>query len=136
MSLGDSPHPQTSQSRDTPSVGERVLIVDDNMDFRRLARQLLEHVGYMVVGEVGDGTAAIAAFQTLRPSIVLLDIQLPDMDGFKVAELLAAEAVAPIVVLISTRDRASYRRQLAATSANAFIEKGELSVASLAEALS
>lgn len=136
MSLGDSPHPRTSEGRDSSSVGERVLIVDDNVDFRRLARQLLEHVGYMVVGEVGDGTTAIAAFHSLRPSIVLLDIQLPDMDGFQVADLLAAQAAAPVVVLISTRDRVSYQRQLAATSANAFIEKGELSADSLAKALS
>lgn len=135
MNLGDGPHPQRSKGPDTASVGERVLIVDDNVDFRRLARELLEHVGYLVVGEVGDGTTAIAAFQALRPSIVLLDIQLPDMDGFRVADLLAAQAVAPIVVLISSRDRASYRHQLASTSANAFIEKGELSADSLAEAL-
>lgn len=136
MNLGDSPHPQTSEGADTANVGEGVLIVDDNAEFRGLARELLEHVGYTVVGEVGDGTTALAAFRALRPAIVVLDIQLPDMDGFQVADLLAAEAAAPMIVLISSRDRASYRRQLAATSANAFIEKGELSAESFAQALS
>jgi CheY-like chemotaxis protein len=136
VSLEDSPHPQTSEGADTASVGERVLIVDDNAEFRGLARELLEHVGYTVVGEVGNGTAALAAFHALRPTIVLLDIQLPDIDGFQVADLLAAEAAAPMIVLISSRDRASYRRQLAETSANAFIEKGELSADTFAHALS
>lgn len=136
MNLGDSPHPQTSEGADTASVGERVLIVDDNAEFRGLARELLEHVGYTVVGEVGDGTTALAAFHALRPAIVLLDIQLPDIDGFQVADLLAAEAAAPIIVLISSRGTASYRRQLAATSANAFIEKAELSADTFAQALS
>jgi CheY-like chemotaxis protein len=117
-------------------MGERVLIVDDNADFRRLAREVLEYSGYAVVGEVADGIAALAACHELRPAVVLLDIQLPDIDGFEVAELLSAEPAAPVVVLISSRDRASYRRQLAATSANAFIEKGELSPDSLAQALS
>jgi CheY-like chemotaxis protein len=136
VNLGDGPHAQTSEGAETASVGERVLIVDDNAEFRGLARELLEHVGYTIVGEVGDGTTALAAFHALRPAIVLLDIQLPDIDGFRVADLLAAEVAAPIIVLISSRDRASYRRQLAATGANAFIEKGELSADTFAQALS
>jgi CheY-like chemotaxis protein len=113
-----------------------VLIVDDNADFRRLARALLEHGGYAVVGEVGDGTSAVAACEALRPAIVLLDIQLPDMDGFQVADLLAAETAAPDIVLISSRDSRSYRRQLAVTSARGFIAKAELSADSLAQVLS
>ena len=125
-----------SLGADSPEVGQRVLIVDDNGEFRRLARSLLEHGGYAVVGEAGDGTSAVSACEALRPAIVLLDIQLPDMDGFQVADLLAARPAAPEIVLISSRDSRSYRRQLAVTRARGFIAKAELSADSLARALS
>lgn len=134
MSPVDSPQPEMSHGGS--GVGQRVLIVDDNAEFRRLARSLLEYGGYAVVGEAGDGTSAVAACESLRPAIVLLDIQLPDMDGFQVADLLAAEPDAPEIVLISSRDSRSYRRQLAITRARGFIPKGELSADSLAQALS
>jgi len=65
-----------------------LLIVDDHPGFRSLARRLLEAGGFEVVGEAADGHAAIAAARTLRPDVVLLDIQLPDIDGFEVTALL------------------------------------------------
>lgn len=136
MSPVDNPQSRMSPSGDRSGVGGRVLIVDDNAEFRRLARSLLEHGGYAVVGEADDGTSAVAACESLRPAIVLLDIQLPDMDGFQVADLLAAEPAAPDIVLISSRDSRSYRRQLAVTRARGFIAKAELSAESLAQALS
>ncbi len=67
-------------------IDRSVLIVDDNAEFRRLARQLLESGGYCVVGEAGNAGGALRAHAALRPNIVLLDIQLPDQDGFAVAE--------------------------------------------------
>lgn len=133
MSPIDSP--QSEMSPGSSGVGRRILIVDDNAEFRRLARSLLEHGGYAVVGEAGDGTSAVAACEALQPAIVLLDIQLPDMDGFQVADLLATAPAAPDIVLISSRDSRSYRRQLAVTRARGFIAKAELSADSLAEAL-
>ena len=75
-----------------------VLIVDDHPAFRSLARALLESEGFAVVGEAEDGEAAIAAVAALRPAVVLLDVQLPGLDGFEVAERLAAQADAPAVV--------------------------------------
>ena len=81
----------------------RVLIVDDHAPFRARARALLEADGFEVVGEAADGEAAVAAAQRLRPDVVLLDVQLPGIDGFAVAERLAAEAEPPAVVLISSR---------------------------------
>ena len=67
-----------------------VLIVDDHEAFRQSASALLEAEGFDVVGQAADGPEAIAEAERLRPEVVLLDIQLPDLDGFAVAERLAA----------------------------------------------
>ena len=69
-------------------VSRTVLIVDDHADFRRTVRALLEADGFDVVGEAADGRLAIAEANRLRPRLVLLDIQLPDIDGFEVARRL------------------------------------------------
>jgi DNA-binding NarL/FixJ family response regulator len=112
-----------------------VLIVDDHAGFRTFARALLRSEGFEVVGESGDGESAMRAVEQLRPDLVLLDVQLPDLDGFEVADRLAAEEHPPTVVLTSTRGAASYRRRLAGTTARGFISKGELSGAALAAVL-
>jgi two-component system, NarL family, nitrate/nitrite response regulator NarL len=112
---------------------QTVLIVDDHAGFRSLARRLLDAAGFVVVGEAEDGASAIEEAHRLRPAIVLLDVQLPDLDGFEVARRLAAADPGAATVLISTRDRTAYRRRLATTPARGFIPKSELSGASLAE---
>jgi two-component system nitrate/nitrite response regulator NarL len=112
-------------------VREKVLIVDDHAGFRSMARALLEADGFEVVGEAADGASAIASAEALRPDLVLLDIQLPDFDGFAVCHRLERQAVPPIVVLISTRAESSYRRRLAGSSARGFIPKDELTAAGL-----
>src|SRR5262245_16860406 len=104
-----------------------VLIVDDHAAFREGARALLEADGFDVLGEASDGKSAIEQARRLRPQLVLLDVQLPDLDGFAVAERLAAEATAPTVVLISSRGRGAYRQRLEATPAQGFITKAEFS---------
>jgi len=109
-----------------------VLIVDDHSAFRSLARALLESEGFAVVGEAEDGASAIAAVVDLQPAIVLLDVQLPDLDGFEVAEQLAARADPPAVVLVSTRNATAYGAQLETTPARGFIPKTALSGATLA----
>ena len=109
-----------------------VLIVDDHPAFRSFARTLLGAEGFVVVGEAGDGAEALAAALRLRPDVVLLDVQLPDTNGFEVAEQIAETPDPPQVVLISTRDASAYRRRLATTPARGFIAKGELSGPALA----
>jgi CheY-like chemotaxis protein len=89
-------------------VRATVLIVDDHEDYRRSASALLEAEGFAVVGEAADGAAAIEAVERLRPEVVLLDIQLPDVDGLSVAERLAARRDPSDVVLISSREAAAY----------------------------
>ncbi|CAN5513810.1 hypothetical protein BH24CHL9_BH24CHL9_12880 [soil metagenome] len=110
-----------------------VLIVDDHADFRDAARTMLESAGFAVVGEASDGGQALASDPQLRPAVVLVDVQLPDMDGFAVAERLAAEGDPPVVVLISSRDAASYGDRVAASPARGFIAKLDLSGRTLAE---
>ena len=91
------------------------------------ARALLEADGFDVLGEAADGESAVELARRLRPQVVLLDIQLPGIDGFAVAERLAAEPAAPAVVLVSSRGRRAYRTKLAATPARGFITKEEFS---------
>lgn len=110
-----------------------VLIVDDHAGFRSLARRLLDVAGFDVVGEAEDGASAVESALRLRPAIVLLDVQLPDFDGFEVARRLADAPVDTATVLISTRDHASYRRRLATSPVRGFIPKSELSGTSLAK---
>ncbi len=113
-------------------VVRTVLIVDDHDAFRESARALLEAAGFHVVGEAGDGPGAILAVAALRPNIVLLDIQLPGPDGFAVAEQLARAPDPPMVVLISSRDAATYGCRLDTTSARGFLTKSRLSGEALA----
>ena len=115
-------------------VGRTVLIVDDHGAFRSAARALLEASGFDVVGEAADGTSALAAARQLRPDIVLLDVQLPDLDGFAVAERLALDTVRPAIVLTSSRSIGSFRRRLAANPGLTFIAKNDLSGEALAAA--
>jgi DNA-binding NarL/FixJ family response regulator len=114
-------------------VRPTVLIVDDHEVFRTSARALLEADGFDVVGESADGGSALKAVSELRPQVVLLDIQLPDMDGFVVASRLAETVDPPAVVLISTRDAAAYGHRLRATPSRGFIPKSQLSGRTLAE---
>jgi DNA-binding NarL/FixJ family response regulator len=116
-------------------VPRTILIVDDHEEFRRTARALLEADGFEVVGEANDGESAVAGAASLRPQLVLLDIRLPDIDGFEVAAQLAKGSDPPTVVLTSSRDASSYRRRLARSPAKAFIPKSELSGEALAALL-
>ena len=68
----------------------------DRVGFRALARRLLTAGGFKVVGEAADGHGAVAAARELRPDVVLLDVQLPGMDGFQVAERLGDGEADPV----------------------------------------
>ena len=108
-------------------VAATVLIVDDHAGFRSFARALLEAEGFDVVGEAADGASALAAARALSPELVLLDVALPDMDGFAVCDALLEYGTGQVVVLTSSRDASSYRRQLERSGARGFIAKSELS---------
>jgi DNA-binding NarL/FixJ family response regulator len=113
-------------------VRPTVLIVDDHEAFRASARALLQAGGFDVIGEAAGGMEAIEAVGTMRPAVVVLDIQLPDLDGLAVAERLAAAPDPPVVVLISGREATTYGPRLTRTPARGFISKSELSGKALA----
>jgi DNA-binding NarL/FixJ family response regulator len=112
---------------------KRVLIVDDHSEFRADARALLEAAGYDVVGEATDAAGAIAATRQLRPDVLLLDVQLPDRDGFAVAEEVSGRPGGPRVVLISSREAIDYGSRLETANVSGFICKPDLSRARLEE---
>jgi DNA-binding NarL/FixJ family response regulator len=105
----------------------RVLIVDDHSVFRSAARELLEAVGYDVVGEAEDAAQGVSEARRLEPDALLLDVQLPDLDGFAVARQLAADPHAPRIVMVSSREASDYGSQLLRSPAVGFIHKPELS---------
>ena len=111
---------------------QTVLIVDDHPSFRASARAILEADGFDVIGEAADGESAIRAARELAPEIVLLDVQLPDMDGFVVAATLTANGSSPAVVIVSSRDACDYGGLIADSGARGFIAKAELSGTALA----
>jgi DNA-binding NarL/FixJ family response regulator len=108
-----------------------VLIVDDHPSFRSSARMLLEADGYEVVGEAADGESGVAAARELQPDLVLLDVQLPDMDGFAVSAALTGNGNSPDVVMTSSRDASDYGSLAADNGARGFIPKSELSRSAL-----
>ena len=108
-----------------------LLIVDDHAVFRSTARALLECDGWTVVGEAADGRSALDAVQALRPDVVLLDVRLPDIDGFSVAERLAAENDGPAVIVTSSSDDPLYPDRAVSMGACGFVAKHDLSGAAL-----
>ena len=111
--------------RDDSSVSTTVLIVDDHAVFRSAARKLLESDGFQVVGEAADGASGVKLARELRPDVVLLDVVLPDLSGFEVAEELAAGPSR--IVLVSSRGQADFGPRLRRSSAVGFVSKDRLS---------
>jgi DNA-binding NarL/FixJ family response regulator len=109
----------------------RVLIVDDHPSFRATARLLLESEGFDVVGESSDGATGLRDARALAPDLVLLDVQLPDIDGFEVAAQLTGDGDGPAVILTSSRDEADFGPLVAACGARGFVPKAELSGSAL-----
>lgn len=120
-----------------PVNPQTVLVVDDHPAFRASVRRLLESEGYRVVGEAADGAGALEAAIELNPDIVLLDVQLPDIDGFEVADRIEASADgdAPAVVLVSSRERSDFGSLLDTAPVRGFVSKSELTGEALSELL-
>ncbi len=109
------------------AMGESILIVDDHAGFRAHARRLLECEGYRVVGEAVDCASGVEAARRLAPELALVDVHLPDADGFELCARLGALPAPPVVVLTSSRDTSEIEPCVPGCGACGFVPKSELS---------
>jgi CheY-like chemotaxis protein len=105
-----------------PATARTVLVIDDHPS----ARNVLEDAGFVVTCEEQDGASGLAAATAMRPAVALLDVQLPDIDGFDVAARLTAQDDGPAVVLTSSRDGSEFGGMVARSGARGFVPKDEL----------
>jgi DNA-binding NarL/FixJ family response regulator len=111
-------------------VSPTVLIVDDHVAFRALARRVLQADGYDVIGEATTGQAGLDAAGSLQPDVILLDVRLPDMDGFQVVGHLGHCCTAAIVVT-SSSDDPLYPERATSCGARGFVAKHDVCGAAL-----
>jgi len=123
-------HPEGDQEQGVQTV----LVVDDHAGFRAQTRRLLERNRYVVV-EAADGAEALAQGAAHRPDLVLLDVHLPDTDGFTVASELRRAGLTGSILLVSTHREIDHADRAAASDANGFLDKAELSAVTIAAAL-
>lgn len=109
-----------------------VLIVDDHPGFRACIHRLLEAEGFEVIGEASTGASGLHSARELHPDLVLLDVGLPDFDGFEVAARLTREGDGPAVVLTSIREDYDLGQLVSDSGARGFIPKAKLSGAAIA----
>jgi len=110
---------------ETQAALQRVFIVDDAPVVREALRWIFgEMLDWLVVGEAGDGVEALTRVAELTPDVVILDIELPDIDGYTIARLLKALPNAPLVLFLSVHGDAASRQQAAAAGGDSFVEKG------------
>lgn len=84
---------------------KRVIIADDEALIRQDLREMLTNLGYLVVGDVGDGRSAVNLARELKPDLVIMDIRMPDMDGIEAAKILTEEGIAPVLLLSAYSQR-------------------------------
>jgi DNA-binding NarL/FixJ family response regulator len=109
----------------------KVLIVDDSASFRSSARLLLESEDFEVIGEAEDGGSGVRQAEALAPDLVLLDVQLPDIDGFEVAGQVTGAPDGPAVILVSSREASDFGSLVESCGALGFVGKADLSGAAL-----
>jgi DNA-binding response OmpR family regulator len=118
-----------------PVHGVRVMLVDDQAEFMEaMAAVVLETPGFLVVGQVGTGEQCLRVCSAGAPDLVLLDVNLPGLDGVEVARRLRAGQAPPVVFLLSTYDEDAGERFVADSGANAYISKALLAPDVLARA--
>lgn len=95
----------TENAQPAPTVRRRVVIAEDEALIRMDLKEMLLEEGYDVVGEAGDGETAVKLAAEHRPDLVMLDVKMPILDGISAAERIAAERIAPVVILTAFSQR-------------------------------
>lgn len=112
-----------------------VLVVDDQAPFRDVARLVVEMAdGFEVIGEADDGLSGVDAAAELQPSLVLMDLNMPDIDGLEATRRIRRDSPGTRVLILSTHDPADFRDQAVAAGAFDFISKSTFDPAVLADA--
>jgi two-component system, NarL family, invasion response regulator UvrY len=112
-----------------------VLIVDDQAAFREVARMVVEMTdGFDVVGEADDGLSGVTAAVELQPALVLMDLYLPDIDGFEATRRIRLTAPDARVLMLSTHDPEDFRDRALEAGASDFISKSSFDPTVLADA--
>jgi len=110
----------------------RVLIVDDQLPFREAARMVVEMTdGFEVAGEAGNGEEAVELARTLMPDLVLMDVQMPGIDGLEATRRIRALDNPPPVAVMSTHESGDYRDTALIAGAYAFLPKSEFGMDAL-----
>ena len=113
----------------------KVLIVDDQKAFRVAAREVVNVTqGFEVVGEAETGDDSVLAARRLHPDLVLMDVNLPGIDGLEASRRIKAEQAEVVVLLLSTYDREDFATRIAGSGASAFIAKASFGSDSLSDA--
>jgi DNA-binding NarL/FixJ family response regulator len=118
-----------------PVSAVSVLIVDDHESFRRVARSVVEATeGFVVVATAATGEESVEVAERVRPDLVLMDVNLPGIDGIEATRRLRALSPGPVVVLLSTYDEADFDRPTADTGALTYVAKSAFGPERLVEA--
>ena len=122
-----APQPEQRAAGGQTVADVRVLIVDDQAPFRSAARSLVQRLaGWRVVGEAATGEDALTEFETVRPDVVLMDINLPGIDGIEATRRIVAEAPDAVVVLLSTYSEQDLPEDARGCGAVAYVSKDAL----------
>lgn len=110
MTADDAPKPTGSSARATravvdPAAPVRVLVAEDEALIRLDLAEMLAEAGYDVVGQASNGEQAVALAKSLRPDVVIMDVQMPVLDGISAAQQIGAVGIAPVVMLTAFSDK-------------------------------